>query len=64
MKKVLAAIAIVAVAACFVSCKKTCTCITTVNGVQTNKTETQATNCSDMNSTSNTVGVVTKTECN
>ena len=64
MKKVLAAIAIVAVAACFVSCKKTCTCVTTVGGVQTSTTETQATKCSDMNSTSNTVGVVTKTECN
>ena len=64
MKKVLAAIAIVAVAACFVSCKKTCTCVTTQTGATVQTVEQQATNCADLNVTQ-TVGPMTQeTKCN
>ena len=64
MKKVLAAIAIVAVAACFVSCKKTCTCVTTQNGVTVQTVEQQATNCADLNVTQTVGSMTQETKCN
>ena len=64
MKKVFASLAIVALAFCFVSCKKTCTCVTTQNGATVQTVEQQATNCADLNVTQ-TVGPMTQeTKCN
>lgn len=64
MKKVLAVVALVAAVACFTSCKKTCTCVTTQNGVTVQTVEQQATKCSDLNITQTVAGFTQETKCN
>jgi len=63
MKKVLTVVAIVAAVACFASCKKTCTCVTTSNGVTLMTVEQEATNCSDLNITQTVAGITQETKC-
>lgn len=61
MKKVILTLAVVAFVACLASCKKTCTCTTTTNGVEEMVVEMEAIGgCADMN-TSMTVGDMTTT---
>lgn len=64
MKKVLAIVAVVAAVVCFASCKKTCTCVTTQNGVTVMTVEQQASNCSELNVTQTVGGFVQETKCN
>lgn len=65
MKKVILAIGVIALMGCFASCKKTCVCTSTVSGFSPTTTETTISSgsCSDLNSSTTTMGVVTKTEC-
>ena len=65
MKKVILAIGVIALMGCFASCKKTCVCTTTMAGLQPTTTETTISSgsCSDLNSSTTTMGVVSKTEC-
>lgn len=64
MKKVFASLAIVALAFCFVSCKKSCTCVTTENGETVQTVSVEGANCASMNVTQTMDDVVVKTECN
>ena len=64
MKKVLTVLAIVAVVACLGSCKKKCTCTTTMNGAVIQTVTMEATNCSKLNATQTMNGMVKETKCN
>ncbi len=72
MKKVLIAMAVVAMAASFASCNKTCTCSTYVNGeIVENLTvndidisdNDQIKKCSDMNTSVTLLGNTTEVKC-
>ena len=64
MKKVITILAIVAVVFCLGSCKKKCTCITTMNGAVVQTVTMEATNCAKLNVTQTVEGMVQETKCN
>ncbi len=64
MKKVITVLAIVAVVFCLGSCKKKCTCKTTMNGAVVRTVTMEATNCAKLNVTQTVEGMVQETKCN
>ena len=64
MKKVITVLAIVAVVFCLGSCKKKCTCTTTMNGAVVQTVTMEATNCAKLNVTQTVDGMVQETKCN
>lgn len=63
MKKVLLALAVVAMAASFSSCKKDCKCTTYTNGVEVGSVTEKTKNCSDLESKTEMMGVTTEVKC-
>lgn len=65
MKKVVLALAVIATVVCFSSCTKKCNCKTSTEGFTPTTQEVTIKNgkCSDMNTSSTTMGITTKTEC-
>ena len=64
MKKVFLTLACVSfLAFSITSCEKTCTCTTTIDGVDMGTVETKAKKCADLESESTLVGITTKVAC-
>lgn len=63
MKKIVLAIAVIAMVACFSSCKKTCKCVTKTNGVETATTTVESKNCADEESTTEMMGQKIEIKC-
>ena len=64
MKKVMLTLGVVAIVASFASCKKTCTCTTTTNGVEEMVVEMEAIGgCAEMNTTMTVGDMTTTTTC-
>ena len=64
MKKLLIAVAVIAMVCSFSSCKKKCNCTTTMNGQVSQTVTMEATNCSKLNVTQTVGGMVQETKCN
>ena len=73
MKKIVLAVALVAMVGCFASCKKTCTCTTFVGGIASTTNEVELSElqennsnikkCSDANTVVEVAGVKAGMEC-
>lgn len=64
MKKLLIAVAVIAMVCSFSSCKKKCNCTTTMNGQVMQTVTMEATNCSKLNVTQTVGDMVQETKCN
>lgn len=63
MKKVVLALGVIAMVACFSSCKKDCKCVTKVNGVEMGSVTEKSKKCSDLEATVETPAGKSVTTC-
>ena len=63
MKKVFLFLAVVAAVASMSSCKKDCTCVTTMNGEVIQTVTMQAAKCSDLNVTQTMGDIIQEVKC-
>lgn len=64
MKKALCILAAAAMVICgATSCKKNCTCTTTIDGKDQGTTTIKAKKCADLESETTTMGITTKVTC-